>query len=129
MRLHLPLVWLALLTPSLWLVRSTSLLKHRARLTRYTGCLMQRVDTLNQKNEAPKHTFGALTLQVNRSIKSGQTVTLHTQTGRGGGCLTYIGPSGDQGGFVSWSVNCYRGTLCGPSIGKRARPSSRSYFR
>jgi hypothetical protein len=95
----------------------------------YTDCLMQRVDAFNQKNEELKHTFGDLTLQVNKSIKSGQTVTLHTQTGRGGGCLTYIGPSGDQGGFVSWSVNCYRGTLCGPSIGKRARPSSRSYFR
>jgi hypothetical protein len=79
MRLQLPLVWLALLTASSRFLRSTSLLKHRARLTRYTGCLMQRVDTLNQKNEAPKHTFGALTLQVNRSIKSGQTVTLHTQ--------------------------------------------------
>jgi hypothetical protein len=79
MRLQLPLVWLALLTASLRFLRSTSLLKHKARLTRYTGCLMQRFDAFNQKNEELKHTFGDLTLQVNKSIKSGQTVALHTQ--------------------------------------------------
>ena len=77
----------------------------------YTDCLMQRFDAFNQKNEELNHTFGDLTLQVNKSIKSGQMVTLHTQAGREGGCLTYVGPSGDQGGFVSWSVNCSRGTL------------------
>jgi hypothetical protein len=40
---------------------------------------MQRFDAFNQKNEELKHTFGDLTLQVNKSIKSGQTVALHTQ--------------------------------------------------
>ena len=45
----------------------------------YTDCLMQRFDAFNQNNEELKHTFGDLTLQVNKSIKSGQTVALHTQ--------------------------------------------------
>jgi len=74
-------------------------------------CLMQKMDALNQKTEVLDHSVGELTLQINKSIKTGQTVTLHTQAGHGGGCLTYIGPSGDQGGFVSWSVDCSRGTL------------------
>ena len=76
-----------------------------------TDCLLQKMDALNQKAQALEHTVGDLALQINESIKTGQTVTLHTQGGRGGGCLTYFGPSGDQGGFVSWSVNCSRGTL------------------
>jgi hypothetical protein len=74
-------------------------------------CLMQKMDALNQKTEVLDHSVGELTLQINKAIKTGQTVILHTQAGRGGGCLTYIGPSGDQGGFVSWSVDCSRGTL------------------
>ena len=74
-------------------------------------CLRQKIDALNQKNEVLEHAVGELTLQINKSIKTGQTVTLRTQAGHGGGCLTYIGPSGDQGGFVSWNVNCSRGTL------------------
>jgi hypothetical protein len=57
-----------------------------------------------------EHTVGDMALQINKSVKTGQTVTLHTQEGHGGGCLTYFGPSGDRGGFVSWSVNCSRGT-------------------
>jgi hypothetical protein len=57
-------------------------------------CLMQRVDALNEK------TAEQLTAVVGKSIKSGQTVTLHTQAGAGGGCLTFIGPSGDRGGYV-----------------------------
>jgi hypothetical protein len=76
-----------------------------------TDCLTRKIDALNQKSEALKHTVGELTVQINKSIKAGQTITLHTQTGHGGGCLTYSGPSGDQGGFVSWTVNCARGTL------------------
>jgi hypothetical protein len=74
-------------------------------------CLMQKMDALNQKTEVLDHSVGELTLQINKAIKTGQTVILHTQAGRGGGWLTYIGPSGDQGGFVSWSVDCSRGTL------------------
>src|SRR5215472_10799958 len=47
----------------------------------------------------------------NKSIKSGQQVVLHTDPAiSGGGCLTYIDPSGDRGGFVSWNVNCSRST-------------------
>ena len=74
-------------------------------------CLLQKMDALNQKNEALERTVGELALKINKSIRIGQAVTLHTQGGHGGGCLTYIGPSGDQGGFVSWNVNCSRGTL------------------
>jgi hypothetical protein len=74
-------------------------------------CLMRKMDALNQKTEVLDRSVGELTLQINKSIKTGQTITLHTQAGRGGGCLTYIGPSGDQGGFVSWNVDCSRGTL------------------
>jgi len=76
-----------------------------------TDCLLQKMDALNQKAQALEHTVGDLALQTNKSVKIGQTVTLHTQGGHGGGCLTYFGPSGDQGGFVSWSVSCSRGTL------------------
>jgi hypothetical protein len=74
-------------------------------------CLIQRVDALNEKAVALEHTVDGLRTQVSKSIKSGQAVTLRTQAGRGGGCLTYIGPSGDLGGFVSWNANCSRGTL------------------
>jgi hypothetical protein len=74
-------------------------------------CLMQRVDALDKKALALEHVVEHLTAQVSNSIKSGQAVTLHTQTARGGGCLTYIGPSGDLGGFVSWNANCAHGTL------------------
>ena len=74
-------------------------------------CLKQRVDTLNEKAVTLEHSVEQLTGQVGRSIKSGQTVTLHTQAGPGGGCLTFIGPSGDRGGYVSWNVDCSHGTL------------------
>jgi outer membrane murein-binding lipoprotein Lpp len=73
-------------------------------------CLAQRVDTLNKKTETLEHTVEQLTAQVGSSIKSGQTVTLHTQAGAGGGCLAFIGPSGDRGGYVSWNTNCSQGT-------------------
>jgi imidazole glycerol phosphate synthase subunit HisF len=73
-------------------------------------CLVQSVDTLTKKTEALEHTVEQLTAQVGRSIKSGQTVTLHTQAGAGGGCLTFIGPSGDRGGYVSWNADCSHGT-------------------
>jgi len=73
-------------------------------------CLMQRVDVLNEKTVAMGHTMDQLTAQVDRSIKSGQTVTLHTQAGAGGGCLTFIGPSGDRGGYVYWNLDCSHGT-------------------
>jgi hypothetical protein len=58
-------------------------------------CVMQKMDALNEKTEALDHSLSELTVQINKSIKTGQTVTLHTEAGRGGGCLTYIGPSGD----------------------------------
>ncbi len=53
----------------------------------------------------------ALTAQVNKSIKLDQNVTLHTQNGHPGGCLTYRGLSGDQGGIVSWNINCSHDVL------------------
>lgn len=74
-------------------------------------CLMQRVDALNKETVVLEHSVDQLTAQVGRSIKSGQTVTLHTQAGAGGGCLTFIGPSGDRGGYVSWNANCSHGIL------------------
>jgi hypothetical protein len=74
-------------------------------------CLKQSVDALNEKAVTLEHSVKQLTAQVDRSIKSGQTVTLHTQAGRGGGCLTFIGPTGDRGGYVSWNVDCSHGTL------------------
>jgi len=63
------------------------------------ACLQQKVEELQEK-------LDALTTQVNKSVKSGQNVTLHTQNGHPGGCLTYRGMSGDQGGIVSWNRNC-----------------------
>jgi hypothetical protein len=74
-------------------------------------CLMQRVDTLNEKAITLEQSVEQLSAQVGKSIKSGQTITLHTHAGPGGGCLTPIGPSGDRGGYVSWNVDCSHGTL------------------
>src|SRR6516162_1187427 len=70
-------------------------------------CLLKQIDTLDQKVEALERTVDALTIEANKSIKTGQKIILRTDPGMpGGGCLTYIGPSGDRGGFVSWNVNC-----------------------
>jgi hypothetical protein len=69
-----------------------------------TACLQQKVDELEKK-------LDALTAQVNKSIKSGQNVMLRTQNGHPGGCLTYRGISGDQGGTVTWNANCSRDVL------------------
>jgi hypothetical protein len=41
-------------------------------------CITQRVDALNEKAVTLEHSVEQLTAQVGRSIKSGQTVTLHT---------------------------------------------------
>ena len=57
------------------------------------ACLQQKVEDLEKKVDT-------LTAQVNKSIKSGQNITLHTQKGQPGGCLSYRGLSGDQGGIV-----------------------------
>jgi len=46
-------------------------------------CLMQKMDALNQKTQALAHTVGELEIQINKSIRIGQTVTLHTQGGHG----------------------------------------------
>jgi len=70
-------------------------------------CLVKQIDTLDQKVEALERTIDALTIEANNSIKTGQKIILRTDPGvPGGGCLTYIGSSGDRGGFVSWNVNC-----------------------
>jgi hypothetical protein len=74
-------------------------------------CLLQEIDTLDKKVDALERTVDALAIEANKSIKAGQKIILHTDPGiRGGGCLTYVGPSGDLGGFVSWNVNCAQGT-------------------
>jgi hypothetical protein len=74
------------------------------------GCVQKRVDALDQKINSLEQTMDALAIEMNKSIKTGKKVTLHTDSSQPGGCLTYIGPSGDLGGYVSWSVNCSRGT-------------------
>ena len=74
-------------------------------------CLLKQIDVLDQKVGALERTVDALVTEGNKSIKSGQKIILRTDPGiRGGGCLTYVGPSGDLGGFVSWNVNCSQGT-------------------
>ena len=76
-----------------------------------TECLMQKIDALKQEVSALQQKVDGLTTQINKSIKLGQDVTLHTQNGHPGGCLTYFGPSGDQGGPISWNANCSRDSL------------------
>jgi hypothetical protein len=74
-------------------------------------CLLRQIDVLDQKVGALERTVDALVIEANKSIKSGQKIILRTDPGiGGGGCLTYVGPSGDRGGFVSWNVNCSTGT-------------------
>ena len=74
-------------------------------------CLLRQIDTLDKKVNTLERTVDTLTIEANKSIKAGQKIILHTDPGiSGGGCLTYIGPSGDLGGFVSWNVNCSHGT-------------------
>jgi hypothetical protein len=76
-----------------------------------SACLLKQIDALDKKVDALERTVDALAIEATKSIKSGQKIILHTDPGTpGGGCLTYIGPSGDLGGFVSWSANCSHGT-------------------
>ena len=44
---------------------------------------------------------------ADNSIKSGHVVKMEMPNG----CLTYVGPSGDVGGFVSWNKNCNHGAV------------------
>jgi len=70
------------------------------------------IECLRQKVAALEHAVEELTAQTKSSIKPGQSVTLKIIQGdHPGGCLTYIGPSGAEGGPVSWSMNCSHGTL------------------
>jgi hypothetical protein len=74
-------------------------------------CLLRQIDMLDKKVVALERTVDVLMIEANKSVKTGQKIILHTDPGiSGGGCLTYIGPSGDLGGFVSWNVNCSHGT-------------------
>jgi hypothetical protein len=82
---------------------------------------MQKMDAPNQKSQALEHTVGELTLQIKKSIKTGQTVTLHTEAGHGGG-LTLV--------RVEIRAALFSGmlfvlvALCGPSISKLGGPKS-----
>jgi hypothetical protein len=44
---------------------------------------------------------------LDHSIKLGQAVKMEMPNG----CLTYVGPSGQIGGFVSWNKNCNLGAV------------------
>lgn len=94
----------------IWASYSTAYAQDTAKICN-TECLLQKVDALQQKVDALQQTVDGLTTQTNKSVKSGQSVTLRTQNGSPGGCLTYVGPSGDRGGTVSWNVNCSHDTL------------------
>jgi len=88
---------------------------HRAHAQNAVGpcnleCALKRVDVLDRRVNALEQAVDTLATENNKSIKSGQRIALHTDSGHAGGCLTYVGPSGDLGGFVSWNVNCSRGT-------------------
>jgi hypothetical protein len=74
-------------------------------------CLLQKIDALQQKVDTLAQAVDGLTARISKSIKSGDNVTLHTQNAQPGGCLTYVGHSGDLGGLVSWNVNCAQDTL------------------
>jgi hypothetical protein len=70
------------------------------------------IDCLRQKVVELEQAVKVLQEQTKSSIKSGQSVTLKIIQGdHPGGCLTYIGLSGPEGGPVSWSTNCSHGTL------------------
>jgi hypothetical protein len=46
-------------------------------------CVLQKIAGLEQKVDVLQHTVDQLTIQIEKSIKSGQNVTLHTQNGGG----------------------------------------------
>lgn len=73
-------------------------------------CAQKNLDALRQRVSELEHAMDKIALETSQSIKTGQRIVLRTDSGHGGGCLTYSGPSGDQGGYVSWNVNCSRGT-------------------
>lgn len=73
-------------------------------------CAQKNLDALRQRVSELEHAMDKIALETGKSIKIGQRIVLRTDSGHGGGCLTYNGPSGDQGGYVSWNANCSRGT-------------------
>lgn len=73
-------------------------------------CAQKNLDALRQRVSELEHAVNKMALETSQSIKTGQKIVLRTDSGHGGGCLTYNGPSGDQGGYVSWNINCSRGT-------------------
>ena len=76
-----------------------------------TECLVKQIDVLNKKVDSLERAVDTRTIETNTAINSGQKIIPHTEPATaGGGCHTYIGLSGDLGGFVSWNANCSHGT-------------------
>jgi hypothetical protein len=48
-------------------------------------CLLRQIDTLDKKVDALERTVDALSIEANKSIKSGQKIILHTDPGIAGG--------------------------------------------
>jgi hypothetical protein len=69
-------------------------------------CLGERIVKLEEQVANLTTQLNSIKPLVDSSIKSGQDIKLEMPTG----CLTYVGPSGDKGGVVSWSRNCISGT-------------------
>jgi hypothetical protein len=107
---------LALLATGACLVLAVSAIQSEAHAqdagkTCNSECLLREIDQLDKKVDALERTVDALAIEASKTIKTGQKIILRTDPGiPGGGCLTYVGPSGDLGGFVSWNVNCSHGT-------------------
>jgi len=70
-------------------------------------CLEEQVTRLEGDVAKLTTQINSMKTLVGNSIKSGQAVRMEMPNG----CLTYVGPSGDVGGFVSWNKNCNLGTV------------------
>jgi len=69
-------------------------------------CLGEQVTKLEGDVAQLTTQLNSMKTLVDNSIQLGQSVKMEMPNG----CLSYVGPSGDIGGFVSWSKNCSLGT-------------------